>query len=182
MKTLAIVAGSMLIGAGLIPAQTIDTAPPTTVNTTALPSLTVAAGPSWTRGSAYTANADVDIAVRLGSSSWYSWSTISTPVTAISVTGTPVVSTISTGGAWVAAQSSSGSVSLVTIVQAGLSASATTSLAFTGSIGVAFRLGKKPVYIMPYAKASNASIGTSGALATAIFQPGVMVLYGFGGK
>jgi hypothetical protein len=96
-----------------------------------------------------------------------------------------LVSTITTGGAWIAAQSPSGKVSLIAIVQAGFSTIQSTSAtapAFTGSMGVAFRLGKKPVYIIPYAKASNASTGTSGALATAVFQPGVMVLYGFGGK
>lgn len=182
MKTLVILVSSLLLGTGLVPAQTVVTPPLATVNAAALPSLTIGVGPSWTRGSAYAANADVDIAVRVGTSNWYSWSTISTPITAVPVGGAPILSTITTGGAWVAAQSASGAVSLITIVQAGLSASATASLAFTGSVGVAFRMGKKPIYVMPYAKASNASVGTSGALATAVFQPGVMILYGFGGK
>lgn len=182
MKTLVMLAGSFLLGAGLVSGQTLATPPPTTVNTASLPSLTIGGGPSWTRGSAYAANADVDIAIRVGTSNWYSWSTVSTPVTAQPVGVTPLVSTITTGAAWVAAQSASGAVSLITIVQAGLSASATASLAFTGSVGVAFRVGKKPIYIMPYAKASNASTGTNGAFASAVLQPGVMILYGFGGK
>ena len=157
----------------------------TTVNSAALPSITIGAGPSWTRGGTYAASADVDIALHIGTGNWYSWSTVSTPVTTLPVGPTPIASTITTGGAWIAAQSPTGSVSLITIVQAGFStvqATSTTAPAFTGSIGVAFRLGKKPIWIMPYAKASNTSTGTSGALATAVFQPGVMVLYGFGGK
>lgn len=186
MKTLVILAGSLLLAAGLVSGQTLATPPPTTVNSAALPSLTIGVGPSWTRGSAYAANADVDIAIRVGTSNWYSWSTVSTPITAAPaggiLPGTPLVSTITTGGAWVAAQSASGAVSLITIVQAGLSASATASVAFTGSVGVAFRVGKKPIYVMPYAKASNASAGTNGAFASAVLQPGVMILYGFGGK
>jgi len=36
---------------------------------------------------------------------------------------------------------------------------------------------------MPCAKAENATTSTtSGALATAVFQPGVQIMYGFGGK
>jgi hypothetical protein len=77
-------------------------------------------------------------------------------------------------------------VSLIFIVQAGFStleATSTIAPAFTGTLGVAFRLGKSNVYVMPYAKASNATTSaTSGALATAVFQPGVQIMYGFGGK
>jgi len=156
-----------------------------TVNQTSLPSITIGAGPSWTRGSSNAASADVNVAIHIGKSNWYSWSTISTPVATVPVGAPPLVSTITSGGAWIAAQSPTGSISLLTIVQAGFStvqATSTTSPAFTGSIGVAFRLGKRPVYILPYAKASNASTGSGGALATAVFQPGVMLLYGFGGK
>ena len=180
----------ILLTAGLSVAQTTTPAVPipvtdTTVNTAALPSITMGAGPSWTRGSSYAASLDVDVALHIGTSNWYSWSTVSTPVATVPAGGPPLVSTITTGGAWIAAQSPSGKVSLIAIVQAGFSTIQSTSAtapAFTGSMGVAFRLGKKPVYIIPYAKASNASTGTSGALATAVFQPGVMVLYGFGGK
>ena len=188
MKTLFL---SILLTAGLFgqTATTSVTVPTPTTNTTvnaaALPSITMGAGPSWTRGAQYASSVDVDIALHIGTSNWYSWSTVSTPVATVPAGGPPLVSTITTGGAWIAAQSPSGKVSLITIVQAGFStvqATSTTDPAFTGSIGVAFRLGKKPIWVMPYAKASNATTGTTGALATAVFQPGVMVLYGFGGK
>ena len=81
---------------------------------------------------------------------------------------------------------STGSVSLVLIVETGFSTSQTTSRvtpAFSGNVGVAFRLGNSNTYIMPYAKAANAAVSsTGGSLATAVFQPGVMLLYGFKGK
>ena len=173
------------IGVLLAMLAVAQTTPATTVNTAALPSMTVGGGPTWTRGSAYPLSADVDVAVHVGGN-WYSWSTVSTPVATVPANAPPLVSTITTGGAWIAAQSQSGSISLITIVQAGFStiqATSTTAPAFTGSIGVVFRLRKTHAYIMPYAKASNASTGgASGALATAVFQPGVMLLYGFGGK
>ena len=169
-------------------AQTVVPLPTsnTTVNTAALPSITVGVGPSWTRGSTYPVSGDVNVAIHIGSGNWYSWSTVSTPVATVPAGSPPLVSTITTGGAWIAAQSPSGSISLITIAQVGFStvqATSTTAPAFTGSIGVAFRLGKTHAYLMPYAKAANASTGgASGALATAVFQPGVMLLYGFGGK
>jgi len=151
----------------------------------ALPSITVGAGPSWTRGGNSPYSFDATLAVHIGKTQWYSWTDISTPIST-STSAQPVVSTITTGAAWIAAQSASGCVALVTIIQAGFSAVAANSTiapSFTGSLGVAFRLGKSNVYLMPYAKASNAATSTSsGALATAVFQPGVQILYGFGGK
>lgn len=173
--------GSLSYGQTATPLPTSNT----TVNGAALPSITIGAGPSWTRGSTYPLSADVNVAMHIGTGNWYSWSTVSTPVATVPAGSPPLASTITTGGAWVAAQSSSGSISLITIVQAGFStvqATSTTAPAFTGSIGVAIRLGKKPIYLFPYAKASNAATGTGGALATAVFQPGLMLLYGFGGK
>jgi hypothetical protein len=164
-----------------VPTPTVNT----TVNSAALPSITMGAGPSWTRGAANPFALDVDVALHIGSGNWYSWSTVSTPIAWPNTSGSPQVSTITTGGAWVAAQNTSGLVSLITIVQAGFTtvqATSTTAPAFTGSIGVALRLGKTHAYLMPYAKASNPQTGTNGSLATAIFQPGMMVLYGFGGK
>jgi hypothetical protein len=36
---------------------------------------------------------------------------------------------------------------------------------------------------MPYARAVNAAVSSAGSsLATAVFQPGIMLLYGFKGK
>jgi len=150
-----------------------------------LPGLTVGVGPSWMRGAAYPLSLDTNLAFHLAGN-LYSWTTVSTPVAPTPANGIPVASTIVTGGAYVAAQSGTGSVSLVLIVETGFSTSqATSSLApaFSGNVGVAFRLGKSNTYIMPYAKAANAAVSsTGGSLATAVFQPGVMFLYGFKGK
>lgn len=164
-------------------AQSSNVAP--AVATSSLPSYTFGAGPSWTRGGSSPYSFDTMVGIHVGQTQWYSWTDISTPFTLPAVPGAPpVASTITTGGAWIPVQSASGSVSLVFIVQAGFTmvqATSTASPAFTGSIGAAFRLGKSHVYLMPYAKASNASTtSTSGALATAVFQPGVQIMYGFG--
>lgn len=150
-----------------------------------LPGLTFGVGPSWMRGAAYPLSLDTNLAFHLAGN-WYSWTTVSTPVAPTPANGIPVPSTIATGGAYIAAQSGTGSVSLVLIVETGFSTSqAASSLApaFSGNVGVAFRLGKSNTYIMPYAKAANAAVSsTGGSLATAVFQPGVMLLYGFKGK
>jgi len=156
----------------------------TTTDTT-LPSMTVGIGPSWTRGDIHAASADVDVALRLGSSNVFSWSTVSTPVATVPKGAQPLASTITTGFAYVAARSTSGSVSLLTIVQAGFNsvqATGTTSPAFTGSAGLAIRMGRTNLYVMPYMKASNPQRGTDGALVSATLQPGFMLIYGFGGK
>ncbi len=155
------------------------------VDPAALPQITVGAGPSWTRGSAYATSADIDVAFRLGSSNIYSWSTISTPVAKVPVGSPALASTITTGLAYVAARSASGGVSLVTIAQGGVNSvqpSGPVSAAFTGSVGLAVRLGKSNLYLMPYVRASNPQRGSDGALISAILQPGAMLLFGFGGK
>jgi hypothetical protein len=158
----------------------------TTVNTAGLPSYTFGSGVSWTRGGTTPYSLDTTFAIHIGQGQWYSWTAVTTPL-AKSVPGAPPVpSTITTGGAWIPAQSPTGSLSLVLIVQGGFSnvvATSTIAPAFTGSVGLAIRVKKTHWYIMPYAKAANASSATSsGSLATAVFQPGVQVLYGFGGK
>jgi hypothetical protein len=81
-------------------------------------------------------------------------------------------------------------VSLIFLIQSGFSAVAANSTIapqFSGAASVAIRLGKKESspwyhwYAVPYAKAANASTSaTSGTLATAVFQPGVQLMYGFG--
>jgi hypothetical protein len=123
------------------------------------------------RGAVYPLSLDTNLAVHL-TGNWYSWTTVSTPVAPAPANGIPVPSTIATGGAYIAAQSGTGSVSLVLIVETGFSTSqAASSLApaFSGNV--------------PYAKAANAAVSsTGGSLATAVFQPGVMLLYGFKGK
>jgi hypothetical protein len=182
LSALAMPSSAQVATTPVTPAPVITPA----VNTPSLPSYTVGIGPSWTRGGASPFSVDTTLGIHIGSGQWYSWTDISTPVATVTPGSLPVASTITTGGAWLPVQSASGSVSLVFIVQAGFSslqATSTIAPAFTGSLGVAFRLGKSRVYLMPYAKASNATTSaTSGALATAVFQPGIQLIYGFGGK
>lgn len=152
-------------------------------DTAALPNMTVAAGPSWTRGDVHAASADVDVAFRLGTTNAFSWSTISTPVATVPPGAPPLVSTVTTGLAYVAAQSTDGGISLLTIVQAGLNqvqATGTTTPAFTGSVGLAVRWRKSNLYLMPYIKASKPQRGADGALVSAVLQPGFLIVYGFG--
>ena len=150
-----------------------------------LPGLTAGVGPSWTRGAIYPLSLDTNLAVHLAGN-WYSWTTVHTPVAPTPAKGVPVPPTVSTGGAYIAARSSTGSAVLVLIVETGFSTSqagSNVTPAFSGNIGVAFRLGKSNTYIMPYARAANAAVSSTGSsLATAVFQPGVMFLYGFKGK
>lgn len=158
-------------------------APTSTVNAAALPSYTIGFGPSWDRGAAYPYSADVTLALHVGQSQWYSWSTVSTPIAPANTSTGPIASTITTGGAWIPVQSATGSISLVTIVQAGFStvqANSTVAPAFTGSVGLAIHVGTGGWYLFPYAKAGNASTSsTSGALATVVLQPGLQFMYGF---
>jgi hypothetical protein len=176
--------------------QTAATPATPSVAIASLPAYTIGAGPSWTRGGTTPYALDVTVGVHVGQSQWYSWTDISTPIVTPCVStlavicppsnALPVPSTITTGGAWVPVQSASGSVSLLFIIQAGFSnivATSTIAPAFSGSFGVAFRLGASHVYILPYVKLSNASTSaTSGALATAVLQPSVQIVFGFGGK
>jgi hypothetical protein len=158
--------------------------PASAATASSLPSYAVGAGPSWTRGGSSQYSFDTVVGVHIGQTQWYSWTDIATPVSFPVVKGgPPAVSTITTGGAWIPIQSSAGAVSLIFIIQTGFSAiqaTSTVSPAFTGSIAAAFRLGKSHLYVMPFAKASNATTSsTSGALATAVFQPGIQIVYGF---
>lgn len=150
-----------------------------------LPSQTIGAGTSWLRGNAYPASGDVNVGLRIGATSFYSWTTISTPIATTPAGSQPLPSSITTGAAWIAAQNATGSVSLVAIAQGGftsISSTAGVSASISGSFGVAFRPWKAHVWIFPYVKAANPATGVGGAVATAILQPGVMLLYGFGGK
>lgn len=151
-----------------------------------LPQITVGVGPSWTRGDVHAASADVDIAVKLGGSNAYSWSTISTPVAKVPAGSPPLASTITTGAAYVVARSTDGRVSLLVIGQGGLNsipATGANSFAVTGSAGLPIRIKKKGgLYFMPYAKASKPTRGTDGALVSTVLQFGGMLIYGFGGK
>jgi hypothetical protein len=164
-------------------AQTAVTTP---VAVSSLPAYVVGAGPSWTRGGSSPYSFDTTVGVHLGQGQWYSWTDISTPVAPPVVGAPPVASSLTTGGAWVAVQSPTGSVSLIFIVQAGFSslqASSTIAPAFSGSFGVSFKLGKTHAYLMPYVKISNATTAnTNGSVLTGVLQPGFQVQYGFGGK
>jgi len=155
--------------------QTVDT----------LPAHLIGFGPTWNRGANNPYSADLNFAVRVGTTKFYSYTSVATPIS-FQIAGQPVASSITTGGAYVAVQSASGAVSLVFIAQAGFSSLQQTSTIapqFSGSVGVDFRIGKSPVHVMPFAKAANASTSaTSGALATAVLQPGIQVLFSFGGK
>jgi hypothetical protein len=95
----------------------------------------------------------------------------------------PLYPPFTTGGAWIAAQSQR--AALLFIVQAGFSANtaaSTVSPAFAGSLALALRPSLKlPVWIMPLVRAANTSAGSStGALATAVLQPGAQLVFGFG--
>ena len=156
----------------------------TTVNTSALPGITLGVGPAWNRGNTNAVAVDTTLAIRLSATSnVYSWTDITTPVVSpkATTTGGPVLSTVTTGAAWVVAQNTTGSVSLILIGQAGFSTSTVgTSPAFTGSVAAAFKLGKSNVYALPYFKAGSPTLGTSGTVAAFVMQPGVQLMYGWG--
>lgn len=147
----------------------------------ALPAVTVGAGMSWNRGTTSPLAENTSVALRIKDTSWYSWTMAATALSP-PVKGTgPRLSTITTGAAYVAAQSATGRVALVLIVQAGLTATAlATSATFNGNVGVAVRLGKNSAFrVMPYAGGQTGGGTPVGAF---VMQPGVMLLYGFGGK
>jgi hypothetical protein len=157
-----------------------QTPPAASIST--LPSILVGGGTSWTRGQAYPYSAVIHFAMRVGTSNWYSWSEISTPVASVPAGAAPLPSTLTTGGAWVAAQSAGGRISLVVIGTVGMSAasaSTPTGPAFTGSFGIPIRLHKDGnVYLMLYFKAAGATAGgANGAAATFTLQPGISLLY-----
>ena len=169
-----------LVFASVATAQTMP-APVSTTLTANLPAVEVGIGPSWTRGGVSRYSADFTVALHIGQSNWFSYTTMQTPIMKHS-TG-PVATTIATGGAWIAAQSPSGAVSLVTIMQLGFTtvqATSTTAPTIVGSVGIAFRVAKN-VWIMPYARAASVS-AASATGGTAVFQPSMTVLFGFGGK
>lgn len=144
-----------------------------------LPQYALGAGPSWTRGGSSPYAADLMVGIRVAQTQFYSWTDVATPFRIPPAPGAaPVTSTITTGIAYVATQTKSGAATLLFLGQAGVTAvqatSTSASLAFSGSVAAAFRLGKKPVYLMPYAKA--ASVGTGNGV---MFQPGLQVVYGF---
>ena len=156
-----------------------------TVDPSALPSTTVGVGGSWTRGDANAVSSDVNVGLHIGTGNWYSWSTISTPVAHVAAGSPALVSTFQTGGAYVAAQSASKRVSLVTIVQFGFTSvqgSSTVAPAFSGSLATPIKLWATRWYFTPYLKVGNATLTSAGSVASGILQPGAMFIYGFGGK
>lgn len=155
----------------------------TGVDVAGLPGITIGIGPAWDRGSANAEAVDTTIAFHL-KDNLYSWTDITTPVVRQSpAPNTPIPSTVTTGVCYAVAQSGSGSVTLLTCLQTGFSSSpAGATPVFTGNVAAAFRLGKKPIYIMPYFKAGSPTLGTNGAVASFILQPGAQLLYSFGGK
>jgi hypothetical protein len=171
-----------LLAALLLAQFAIAQTPPTpTPPVSTLPSILVGGGTSWTRGQAYPYSAVTHIAIHVGTGSFYSWSEISTPIATVPKGSPPLASALTTGMAWVAAQSPGGRMSLVFILNAGVStAQATITPAFSGSFAVPIRIRKSNVYVVPYFKASNAAAGgVNGAVATFTMQPGLSILYGF---
>jgi hypothetical protein len=152
-----------------------QTDPPAVSN---LPSYVVGTGISWTRGGDSTLSADVTVGIRIAHGQWYSWTNIATPVQRTASGSPATASSIATGGAWVPVQT--GAASLIFIVQAGFSAvqaNSTVAPAFiTGTFGISLRLGKSNWYVMPYLKAANPQVSSGGS---AVFQPGIQILYGF---
>jgi len=143
------------------------------------PSMLIAEGVQWQRGAAYPLVNQTTFAVQLKGTSWYSYTSVATPF-ARSVAGAPpITSSLSTGGAYVAAQNASGSVSLVTILQAGFATTNTaTAAVFTGNVGVALKPWKnRSIQIFPYCAGQSA---TGGSLASFVLQPGISIMYGFG--
>jgi len=149
-----------------------------------LPSIAVGTGTSWNRGDAHATSANVSIAIRLGGSSAYSWSEISTPIAKVPVGSQPLASTVTTGVAYRVAASSSGRVSLMAIGQTGFNSTPTSySLALTGSAGIAIRLSKTGnFYLMPYARLAKPQRGTDGSLVGGILQPGITLQFGLGAR
>lgn len=144
------------------------------------PSMLVSEGVQWQRGAVYPLVNQTSFAKQISGTSWYSWTTVTTPFTSASIGAPPVASSLSTGGAYVVTQSASGSVSLVTIVQAGFaSTGATTSAVFTGNVGVAIIPFKShPNFaIFPYCAGQGAA---GGSMASFVLQPGISIMYGFG--
>jgi hypothetical protein len=170
--------------------QPVGTQPPVAVTpapavSRTLPSKLVGCGVSWNRGASYPLTMDCQYAMHIGSGNWYSWSSIDTPIATQPAGAPPLLSTLTTGGAYVLGQSASGRIGVVAIVQMGFSIAQTTSTAapaFTGTAGIPFRpLKSQPnLYIMPYVKAASASTSTnSSGLATAVLQPGITMMYAF---
>ena len=158
----------------------------TSVNTAALPGITVGVGPAWNRGAANPYAVDITIGIRLGATSnLFSWTDITTSIVTAGSQSAPVLSSVTTGIAYVLAQNKSGSISLLGIGQTRGLPTATSnasglSPSFTGSLAAAFKLGKSPVYVIPYFKAGNASLGSNGSVANFLIEPGIQVVVGLG--
>jgi hypothetical protein len=189
MKTLI---GFMLFAIALC-AQTTRTPPgpataaPATaaVDIASLPAYTLGSGLTWTRGGSSTLGVDMTIGMHIGKGQWYWYSDIFTPISNAPGNAAPATSSITTGGMYLPFCTASQSICFGIIGQGGFSnvaASSTVAPALSGSLALFIHVYKN-VWIAPYAKASNASTSpTSGALATAVFQPGVQLVVAFGGK
>lgn len=170
MKTLL----TLALFAGALSAQTATTA------STALPGQVVGTGTSWLRGNAYPLTGDVTIGLRVGTTNFFSWTNISTPLATTPPGSAPTPSSITTGAAWLVAQSSSGKIGLLAIAQGGftsVSSVAGVSAQITGSFAVPIKpCANKQLYIMLGVKLANQTA------STAVVQPFVSILYGFNPK
>ena len=165
----------------MAPAQTVTPASTTTPAAPLIgPSMLVSEGVQWQRGATYPLVNQTSFAKQISGTSWYSWTTVTTPFTSSPAGSPPVASSLSTGGAYVVTQSASGAVSLVTIVQAGFANTPTaTSAVFTGNVGVAIIPFKAypNLAIFPYCAGQGA---TGGSMTSFVLQPGISIMYGFG--
>lgn len=149
-----------------------------------LPQFAISSGTTWTRGAAHPYSFDFGLAVRIAATRFFSWTDVSTPLASRTVPGgPPATSTFTTGGAYVPWQSADGRLSLIFIATAGFTsvqANSGVSPQFTGLMAFTYRIGKTGWYVMADAKAVNATTSTtSGALATAVLQPGIRLVRGF---
>lgn len=165
-------AAAILIGlffAGSVYGQTPASSP--------LPGYLIGTGAEWNRYSPQPYSVTTSLALRIGGSNVYSWSTLATPFARTPAGGTPIPSSMRTGAAYVFAQSAGGNVFLFGLGDVGLSATPTANLAaYSGGLGLAVRIRKSNFYLMPLYRA----IGAAGTSVQAV--PELMLWYSFGGK
>jgi len=144
-----------------------------------LPSFVAGVGEEWSRGASGKLGTDVTVAQLIGSSSFYVWGNVFTPDVK-GTPGNPTPSTITIGGAYVAAQT--GRASLVLIVLGGFSMPANgmqAAPAFSGSVGVPIQIARNWA-VMPFAKAlATGTAVTSANSVSTVLQFGLEFQYEF---
>jgi hypothetical protein len=158
---------------------------PSTIQGSSLPRLVMGIGIADQRGAAYPYVLDITAALHIGNTSFYSWSDCSTPWRRAPRGQPPTSSIFTTGGAWIPAQSKDGRIKPIVIIQAGVTAvqaNSTIEPAISGALGLLIGLGSG-FHVMPYFRVANQTIATgSSTTTTGVLQPGIQILYSFGGK